>query len=115
MTSGPVDTRPLGRSPLQVARLGVGTMTWGSPSGLARFTPASCPTRSRRSGRGVPCVRGQHGRGSDLFDTAHVQQRASEARWASWPRDHRVLATKFPPGPQRTDDLPAALEAPART
>ena len=29
-------TRPLGRSALQVPRLGVGAMTWGDPAGLSR-------------------------------------------------------------------------------
>jgi aryl-alcohol dehydrogenase-like predicted oxidoreductase len=31
---------PLGRSNLQVPRLGVGAMTWGDAKGLARFHPA---------------------------------------------------------------------------
>ncbi|MEW5986728.1 MAG: hypothetical protein AB1791_08850 [Chloroflexota bacterium] len=30
----------LGKSTLLVPRLGVGAMTWGDPSGLARWTPA---------------------------------------------------------------------------
>jgi aryl-alcohol dehydrogenase-like predicted oxidoreductase len=35
-----VNTTTLGNSDLQVPRLGVGAMTWGNPSGLARLTPA---------------------------------------------------------------------------
>src|SRR4051794_11430068 len=35
-----VNTTALGQSELQVPRLGVGAMTWGDPSGLARYTPA---------------------------------------------------------------------------
>src|SRR5881296_2320619 len=35
-----VNTTALGRSDLQVPRLGVGAMTWGDPSGLARLNPA---------------------------------------------------------------------------
>ena len=31
----------LGRSDLQVPRLGVGAMTWGDPKGLARVNPAT--------------------------------------------------------------------------
>jgi aryl-alcohol dehydrogenase-like predicted oxidoreductase len=30
----------LGRSSLLVPRMGIGAMTWGQPSGLARWTPA---------------------------------------------------------------------------
>lgn len=33
-------TVSLGRSDLEVPLLGVGAMTWGDPSGLARWTPA---------------------------------------------------------------------------
>ena len=33
--------QPLGGSDLLVPRLGVGTMTWGDPSGLSRYTPAT--------------------------------------------------------------------------
>jgi aryl-alcohol dehydrogenase-like predicted oxidoreductase len=33
-------TRTLGQSDLRVPRLGVGAMTWGSPTGMARWTPA---------------------------------------------------------------------------
>ena len=33
-------TQPLGRSDLQVPRLGVGAMTWGDPQGWPGFTPA---------------------------------------------------------------------------
>src|SRR6266496_3422999 len=36
-----MNTTSLGRSDLQVPRLGVGAMTWGDPSGLARWTPAT--------------------------------------------------------------------------
>ena len=41
----------LGRSSLQVPRLGVGVMTWGAPKGLARFTPASWLTAGQRAQR----------------------------------------------------------------
>ncbi|MGB8019747.1 MAG: hypothetical protein WCF04_00800 [Candidatus Nanopelagicales bacterium] len=33
--------QPLGRSDSRVPPLGVGTMTWGDPSGLSRYTPAT--------------------------------------------------------------------------
>ena len=40
-------TQPLDRSRLQVPRLRVGAMTWGHPSGLARFNPADPQTTKR--------------------------------------------------------------------
>ena len=36
----PDPTTTLGRSGVRVSRLGVGAMTWGDPSGLARLSPA---------------------------------------------------------------------------
>ena len=33
-------TASLGRSSLHVSRLGIGAMTWGKPTGAARWTPA---------------------------------------------------------------------------
>ena len=35
-----MDTLRLGQSDLSVSRLGVGAMTWGAPTGLARLNPA---------------------------------------------------------------------------
>lgn len=114
MTTGPVDTRALGRSPLQVARLGVGTMTWGSPSGLARFTPA---TLSYGGADGADeesrAFAVSMAAGATLFDTAAMYSNgASEARLGELARGtSAVLATKFPLGPRgTTDDLPSALE-----
>ena len=115
MTTGPVDARPLGRSPLQVPRLGVGTMTWGSPSGLARFTPA---TLSYGGAEGADeesrAFAVSMAEGATLFDTAAMYSNgASEARLGELARaTTAVLATKFPPGPRgTTEDLPGALEA----
>jgi len=34
------DKTRLGQSDLRVPRMGIGAMTWGQPSGLARWTPA---------------------------------------------------------------------------
>ena len=38
--SSPEDKTSLGRSDLQVPRMGVGAMVWGDPRGLARLHPA---------------------------------------------------------------------------
>ena len=49
----------LGRSALLVPRLGLGTMTWGNPSGLSRYTPAKlayggADALTRRPARSTP-------------------------------------------------------------
>ncbi len=92
-------TTSLGRSPLQVPRLGVGAMTWGNPKGLARWNPAKL------------AYGGAHGEseekhafeasveaGITLFDTAAMYSSgASERRLGELARDQAVLiATKFP-------------------
>ncbi len=108
-------TTPLGRSTLQVPRLGVGAMTWGEPTGLARLSPAKL------------AYGGAHGReeeqrafeasvaaGVTLFDTAAMYSGgASERRLGELARGKDVLiATKFPPSPfSRTEDMPHALDA----
>lgn len=110
-----MNTTTLGQSDLQVPRLGVGAMTWGDPSGLARWTPAKL------------AYGGAHGfeeekralevsvaAGVTLFDTAAMYSGgAAERRLGELARGKEVLlATKFPPSPfSRTDSLPQALEA----
>src|ERR1700682_1777932 len=94
-------TTSLGRSPLQVPRLGVGVMTWGDPKGLARWTPAKL------------AYGGAHGNdqeqtafdtsiaaGVTLFDTAAMYSSgASEERLGELARGKDVIvATKFPSG-----------------
>lgn len=90
-------------------------MTWGDPTGLARWTPAKL------------AYGGAHGfaeekrafevsvaAGVTLFDTAPLYSGgASERRLGELARGHAVvLATKFPPSPfARTESLPKALDA----
>ena len=109
-----MDTLRLGQSDLSVSRLGVGAMTWGAPTGLARLNPAKL------------AYGGAHGRdeeqaafeasvaaGVTLFDTAAMYSSgASERRLGELARGRDViLATKFPPGPfSCTSDMPKALE-----
>jgi aryl-alcohol dehydrogenase-like predicted oxidoreductase len=105
----------LGRSGLQVPRLGVGAMTWGDPKGLARLTPAKL------------AYGGAHGydeekrafevslaAGVTLFDTAAMYSGgAAEHRLGELARDKQVLiATKFP-GTLLfwTENMPKELEA----
>lgn len=105
----------LGRSDLQVPRLGVGAMTWGDPSGLARWTPAKL---AYGGAHGIDeeqrALETSIAAGVTLFDTAAMYSSgASERRLGELARGKDVLlATKFPPGLRpRTDDMPKALEA----
>lgn len=108
-------TRPLGRTALQVPLLGVGTMTWGDPSGLSRYTPAKLAyggTEGPSQEEGA--FHASMDAGVTLFDTAAIYSNgASERRLGELARGTRALvATKFPPGLRATaDDLPRALEA----
>jgi aryl-alcohol dehydrogenase-like predicted oxidoreductase len=105
----------LGRSALQVPRMGVGAMTWGDPQGLARLQPATT------------AYGGAHGfeeekralvvsleAGVNLFDTAAMYSLgAAERRLGELARGKDVLiATKFPGGFSfKAEDLPRELEA----
>jgi aryl-alcohol dehydrogenase-like predicted oxidoreductase len=105
----------LGRSSLPVPRLGVGAMTWGDPTGLARWHPAKIAyggahglDEERRAFEASVAA------GVTLFDTAAMYSGgASERRLGELARGKDVLiATKFPPGLfSRTEDLPQALDA----
>lgn len=106
--------QPLGRSDLLVPRLGIGVMTWGQATGLARFHPAKLayggaenPEEERAAFDAAMTA------GATLFDTAAMYSGgASERRLGELARDTPALvATKFPPGLRATaDDLPAALK-----
>src|SRR5512147_2059983 len=105
----------LGRSELQVPRMGVGAMTWGDAKGLARLHPAKV------------AYGGAHGfeeekrafessiaAGVTLFDTAAMYSGgAAERRLGELARGKNVLiASKFPAGFSfRAEGLPKELEA----
>ena len=105
----------LGRSGLQLPRLGVGAMTWGDPTGFARWTPAKLAyggahglDEERRA------VETSLAAGVVLFDTAAMYSGgASERRLGELTRGQDALiATKFPPSPfSRTEAMPQALDA----
>jgi aryl-alcohol dehydrogenase-like predicted oxidoreductase len=110
-----MNTTSLGRSDLQVPRLGVGAMTWGDPSGLARWTPA---TLAYGGAHGFEeeqrAVEASLAAGVTLFDTAEIYSAgASERRLGELTRGKDVvIATKFPPSFfSRVDSLPSALDA----
>lgn len=105
----------LGRSDLQVPRMGVGAMTWGDAKGLARLHPAKT------------AYGGAHGYdeekralevslegGVNLFDTAAMYSMgAAELRLGELARGRDALiATKFPGGFSfKEEELPKQLEA----
>lgn len=109
-----MDTLRLGQSDLSVPRLGVGAMTWGAPTGLARLNPAKlvyggAQGRDEEQAAFEASVEA----GVTLFDTAEMYSAgASERRLGELARGRDViLATKFPPGPfSRTSAMPKALE-----
>ena len=104
----------LGRSELEVPRLGVGAMTWGSPSGRSRWGPAKLayggPTGPEEE---QLAFEASLSAGVDLFDTAAMYSGgASEQRLGELAEGRRVvIATKFPPGwRSKAAALPGALD-----
>ena len=105
----------LGRSKLQVPRMGVGAMTWGDAKGLARFHPAKT---SYGSAHGFEeekrALKLSIEAGVNLFDTAAMYSGgASERRLGELAYDKDVLiASKFPSGLSfREENLPKELDA----
>jgi aryl-alcohol dehydrogenase-like predicted oxidoreductase len=104
----------LGQTNLQVSRLGIGAMTWGQPSGLARWTPAQLAYGpSHGAMEEERALEVSLAAGVNLIDTAEMYSNgASERRVGELARGKDILiATKFPPGPFSGDDrFPKALE-----
>jgi aryl-alcohol dehydrogenase-like predicted oxidoreductase len=104
----------LGRTDLEVPRLGVGAMTWGSPSGRSRWGPAKLayggtpgPEEERRA------FEASLSAGVDLFDTAAMYSGGASERRVGELAEGKgvVIATKFPPGwRSKADVLPEALD-----
>jgi aryl-alcohol dehydrogenase-like predicted oxidoreductase len=114
-TMNPETTTTLGRSGVRVSRLGIGAMTWGDPSGLARLSPA----KLAYGGPGGidderAALEASLAAGVTLFDTAAMYSGgAAERRLGELGRGREIqIATKFPPRMlNRAEDLPAALDA----
>ena len=104
----------LGRSELQVPRLGVGAMTWGDPQGLARLHPAKIAYGGAHGfDEEKRAFESSIAAGVDLFDTAAMYSGgAAERRLGELARGQNVLvATKFPSGFSfRAEELPKELE-----
>lgn len=105
----------LGKSGLQVPRLGLGAMVWGQPKGFARWTPAQLAYGpSHGASEEEQALKASLDAGVNLIDTAAMYSNgASEQRVGELARGKEVIiATKFPPGMfSRTEDFPKALEA----
>ena len=105
----------LGRSALLVPRLGLGTMTWGNPSGLSRYTPAKLAYGGADSAdQEASAFHASLAAGVTLFDTAAMYSNgASERRLGDLALGTQALiGTKFPHGMRATaEDLPGALRA----
>ena len=105
----------LGRSPLQVPRLGVGVMTWGDARGLERLSPAKLAYGGADGmDEEKRALEVSMAAGVTLFDTAAMYSGgASERRLGELARDKDVLiATKFPGALFfRTENMPKELEA----
>ncbi len=103
------------RGELRLPRLGLGALTWGSPSGRGRWTSSML----MYGGSGGPAEEKRAmelslAAGVTLFDTAEMYGNgASELRLGELARGEQcLLATKFPPrGNSRAADFPEALEA----
>lgn len=105
----------LGRSNLQVSRIGVGTMTWGDAKGLARLHPAKTAYGGAEGFEEEQrALEASLKAGVNLFDTAAMYSGgASERRLGELARGQGVLiASKFPSGFSfRAEGLPRELEA----
>ena len=112
-------TTSLGRSSLQVPRLGIGAMTWGDAAGLARWSPAQLAYGGAHGFEEEKrALEASLAAGVTLFDTAAMYSSgASERRLGELARgvvrgSSVLIATKFPPSLlSRTEDLPQALDA----
>jgi aryl-alcohol dehydrogenase-like predicted oxidoreductase len=105
----------LGRSSLQVSRLGVGAMTWGEARGLARLHPAKIAYGGAHGyAEERAALDASLAAGVTLFDTAAMYSGgASERGLGLLARGTpAILATKFPSGfLARADSMPRDLEA----
>jgi aryl-alcohol dehydrogenase-like predicted oxidoreductase len=104
----------LGRSSLQVPRLGVGAMTWGDARGLARLHPAKIAYGGAHGYESEKAaLEASIAAGVSLFDTAAMYSGgASELRLGELARGRdAILATKFPAGYlARADSMPRNLD-----
>lgn len=104
----------LGRTTIDVPRLGLGAMTWGAPTGLARFHPAKIAYGGADGAAAeVEAFEASIAAGVTLFDTAAAYSRgAAELRLGELAKGRDVLiASKFPMGflTMKAEDFPRHL------
>ena len=89
-----MNTTTLGKTALEVPRIGVGAMTWGDPSGLARFTPAKLAYGGAHGfAEEQQALEASLAAGVTLFDTAAMYSGgASERRLGELARGKRGRA-----------------------
>jgi aryl-alcohol dehydrogenase-like predicted oxidoreductase len=105
----------LGRSQLQVPRMGVGAMTWGDAKGLARLHPAKIAYGGAHGfDEEKRALESSLAAGVNLFDTAAMYSGgAAERRLGELARGQNVLiASKFPGGFSfKAEEFPKELAA----
>jgi aryl-alcohol dehydrogenase-like predicted oxidoreductase len=105
----------LGRTDLDVPRLGAGAMTWGEARGLAQLHPAKMAYGGAHGPESEEqAIEASLEAGVNLFDTAAMYSGgASERRLGELARGRDVvIATKFPSGFRfRVEDFPDELES----
>lgn len=106
----------LGRSSLDVPRLGVGAMTWGEARGLARLHPAQMAYGAAHGFEEEKrAVEASRKAGVSLFDTAAMYSRGASERGLGElvaGKEDLLIATKFPSRFRfRVEDFPEELEA----
>jgi aryl-alcohol dehydrogenase-like predicted oxidoreductase len=105
----------LGRSQLQVPRMGLGAMTWGDAKGLARLHPAKIAYGGAHGfDEEKRALESSMAAGVNLFDTAAMYSGgAAERRLGELARGQDVLiASKFPGGFSfKAEEFPRELEA----
>jgi aryl-alcohol dehydrogenase-like predicted oxidoreductase len=104
----------LGRSVLEVPRLGVGAMTWGSPSGRSRWGPA----KLAYGGTVGPeeeqlAFEASLAAGVDLFDTAAMYSGGASERRVGELAEGRQVVSAAPSICTSTTFLHAASRSPA--
>ena len=111
-------TMQLGKSNLQVPRMGVGAMTWGDAKGLARLHPAKTAYGGAEGfDEEKRALEVSLEAGANLFDTAAMYSGgASELRVGELARGRELLiASKFPGSFSfKVEDLPKELDASLR-
>jgi aryl-alcohol dehydrogenase-like predicted oxidoreductase len=111
------ETVTLGRSDVQVPRLGLGIMIWGEATGAQRFMPAKRAYGGTNPADEQAAFEASMVAEINFFDTAAMYSAGGSERRLGELAEGKdvVVATKFPPTPSgRTQDLHDAVNASLR-